>query len=114
MVKKLRLPEYNYDFNTETGLFVRWGKTREDDPQLSPIGPEIADIEITTSCHGAGGELCKFCYKSNNPSGRNMSFDTFKIIFDKLNPVMLEVTMEDGSIRYLPQNSNLKVGDILE
>ena len=84
MIKRLRLPEYNYDFDTQTGLFVRWGKTREEDPQSSSIGPEIADIEVTTSCRGSGGQLCNFCYKSNNPNGKNMSFETFKIIFDKL------------------------------
>ena len=91
MLKSLRLPDYNYDFDTKTGLFARWGKTKDEDPQFSPIGPEIADIEVTTSCCGAGGQLCKFCYKSNNPDGKNMSFDTFKTIFDKLPKNLMQI-----------------------
>ena len=26
-MKFLRSDEYNYDFNKDTGLFIRWGKT---------------------------------------------------------------------------------------
>lgn len=114
MIKRLRLPDYNYNFNTENGFFERWGTDKNNDPQFSPIGPEIMDIEITTSCFGSNGVLCKFCYKSNNPNGKNMSFETFKTVFDKINPVMLEVTLEDGTVRHVPKDSNLKVGDILE
>lgn len=82
--KKLRSPNYNYDFNTQTGFLARWGKTFKDDPQLSPFGPEILDIEVSTVCSGIGSGPCKHCYKSNTPIGKNMSFETFKIIFDKI------------------------------
>lgn len=83
--KFLRSPEYNYSFNKESGLFMRWGKDIKDDPLYSPFGPEILDIEITTKCNGIKGKLCSYCYKSNTPDGENMSFNNFKIIIDKIN-----------------------------
>jgi hypothetical protein len=54
--------------------------------------PEIADIEISTSCHGVSvdGEKstpCAFCYKSNRPTKNgegNMSLETFKKVFEKI------------------------------
>lgn len=75
---------YNYLFNKNTGLFIRYGKDKNDDPQYAPA-PEILDIEVTTICNGIGtnNKVCKFCYKSNGPKGENMSFDTFKAILDK-------------------------------
>ncbi len=76
---------YNYMFRKSDGFFMRWGKTKEDDALLSPFGPEIMDIEITTKCRGISAHgPCKFCYKSNTANGINMSFDTFKNILDKL------------------------------
>ncbi|MBC8427488.1 MAG: radical SAM protein [Proteobacteria bacterium] len=84
MIKKLRSTDYNYNFNTQTGFLTRWGRTFEDDPQLSPFGPEILDIEVSTICKGIGSGPCTHCYKSNTPRGKNMSFETFKIIFDKM------------------------------
>lgn len=81
--KIVRSKTYNYNFDKETGFFARWGKTKEDDPLFSPFGPEILDIEITTKCDGVGGKLCPFCYKSNTPNGKNMSFETFKKMIDK-------------------------------
>jgi len=75
---------FNHFFDKETGLSMTWGKTKEDDPTYSPYGPLIADIEITTICHGPGGKVCDFCYKSNSPKGTYMSFETFKRLFDKL------------------------------
>ena len=75
--------DYNYYFDKKTGFFARWGKTEEEDPIFSNFGPEIADIEITTKCTGVGGKLCQFCYKSNTPNGKNMSFETFKKMIDK-------------------------------
>lgn len=81
--KALRSENYNFFFNKNTGLFARWGKTQEEDPAYSPIGPEILDIEITSGGQCKGG--CSFCYKSNggNKPVNNMSFETFKTIFDK-------------------------------
>jgi len=69
------------------GMFNRWGKTIEtaDDPIMSPFGPEILDIEITSICRGVDGKLCPYCYKSNTPNGKNMSFETFKTVIEKIN-----------------------------
>ena len=87
-VKTLRSELYSFNFNKHTGFFARWGKTVADDPSFSPFSPEIADIEITTSCKGprlsnGTNKLCSFCYKSNNPNGKYMSFETFKQLLDK-------------------------------
>ena len=78
-MKKVRTPEYNYNFDMSTGHFERWGKTIEDDPTYSPLGPEILDIEISTIC----SQGCKFCYKKNTSVGENMSLETFKRLFFK-------------------------------
>lgn len=87
-------------FRKSDGFTAKWGKTIDEDPTHCPWGNEIADIEITTSCRGirsidkATGKtsvndcdrrVCEFCYKSNQPNGLYMSFDTFKVIFDKMN-----------------------------
>ena len=84
-IKKVDTPDYKYLFNYKTGGFVRCGKTIDDDPIMSPLGPEIFDMEVSTICKGIGSEgPCQFCYKSNTPNGKNMSFETFKKIFHKL------------------------------
>jgi MoaA/NifB/PqqE/SkfB family radical SAM enzyme len=89
--KILSSENLNMYFNKNTGFTITYGKTKDIDPDYSPFGPFIADIEITTSCSGSSGELCKFCYKSNNPNGKNMSFETFKTIFDKLPDTMTQI-----------------------
>ncbi len=48
-VKTLRSKTYNFNFNKVSGYFERWGRTLEDDPDYSPYGPEILDLEISTS-----------------------------------------------------------------
>jgi len=85
--KKFRSQNYNYDFRISDGIFVRWGKTMEtnDDPAMSPFGPEILDLEITDICCGVDGKLCQYCYKSNTPNGRNMSIETFRAVVEKIN-----------------------------
>jgi len=88
-IKAVRGEDYNFFFNKDTGFFARWGKNHKDDPQFSPIGNEILDLEITTKCLGVPNNNgiktpCKFCYKSNTANGLNMSFETFKIIIDKM------------------------------
>lgn len=51
-------PDYNFIFIKESGFFQRWGRTVNDDPLYSPIGPEILDIEISVNgCPNA----CPFC-----------------------------------------------------
>lgn len=77
-------------FRKSDGMTMKWGKKPEDNPDYCPYGNEIADIEITTSCRGIRNKdgvrkPCPFCYKSNQPEGINMSLETFKQVFDKLN-----------------------------
>ena len=89
--KVLMSENYNYTFDKNEGIFIRYGKTVKDDPDMSPFGPEIADIEVTTQCSGVGGKLCDFCYKSNNMNGKNMSIDTFKKLFDNLPKTLTQI-----------------------
>lgn len=80
---------YHYTFDKRTGHFSRWGQRREDDPPWCPIGPEILDLEI--SANGCQGR-CPFCYKDNTDAPpENMSFDTFKAIFDRMPKVLTQI-----------------------
>lgn len=80
--KIVRSKGYNHIFNKVTGFSARWGKTPADDPDFSPVGPEIADIEISTICHGVNNKPCAHCYKSLSPAGKNMSLATFKKVLN--------------------------------
>jgi len=97
-VKIVKSKNFNNYFNKKSGLNIMFGATQEENPEYSPFGPMIADIEITTVCTGVkqkstidekgakkeGKEsVCKFCYKSNTPSGKHMTLDTFKRVLDK-------------------------------
>lgn len=82
--------EFNMLFRKSDGFTVKWSKTLEEDPTHSPIAMEIFDMEITTACNGIRWEdgkrkCCPWCYKSLTPNGLHMSFEKFKIIFEKLN-----------------------------
>jgi len=92
-MKKVITPTYNYIFNEKNGEFARWGTTFGDDPEYSPIGLEILDIEVSTVCH----QGCSFCYKSNLSSGKNMSLNTFKNIIDNI-PTLTQIAFGIGDI----------------
>lgn len=92
--KHLHSDTYKYIFRYEDGHFMRWGKSIINDPEYSPFGPEILDIEISTICHKA----CKHCYKSNTSIGENMSFETFKTIFHKIPKTLTQIAFGVGSI----------------
>lgn len=114
MILKHTAKKYSWVFNTENGFFIRSGETLTKDPLYSPRGPEIADIEISTICHGPtneGSAPCKFCYKSNNHVGSNMTLDTFKIILDNINPEnnLTQVALGIGDI-----DANPDLFDIME
>lgn len=85
-LRVLNSSKYNYLFDSVSGEFWRWGKTLDDDPQFSPFGPEIADVEISVGdCSGR----CPFCYKSNTPNnGKHMTVETFEQVLDKMPSVM--------------------------
>ncbi len=88
-IKMVRSKGYNYNFDKVNGNFARWGKTFDEDPQFSPVGPEILDIEI--SVNGCPNN-CNFCYKGNTPKpATNMSFETFKAIIDKFPKTLTQV-----------------------
>jgi len=89
--KYLMSENLNYVFNRKTGFSAVWGATTKDDPDFSPFGPFIADIEVTTICKGPGGVPCNFCYKANTPKGHYMSFELFQKVFDKLPDTLQQV-----------------------
>ncbi|KKL18767.1 hypothetical protein LCGC14_2472240, partial [marine sediment metagenome] len=52
----------------------------------------------TTICEGVRNlknpdkaSICQFCYKSNNPNGRNLSFENFKTMIDKLPRLLTQI-----------------------
>jgi len=73
---------------------ARWGKTLEEDPQWCELGPEIADIEISTICHKG----CSFCYKSNTIYGRYMTLETFQKVFVKLPDTITQIAFGIGDL----------------
>ena len=96
--KMLVSKSYNFVFNKETGFHCRWGKTKEEDGDLYLGLPELADIEISTICHGINGKPCSFCYKANSGAGINMSLDTFKKVFAKLPKSITQIAFGIGDI----------------
>lgn len=86
----------------QTGHFMRWGEKYEDDPTWAPV-PEILDLELSTICSGIpskGSSIpapCKHCYRSNKPIGKNMPFETFKKIIDKM-PFLTQMAFGIGDI----------------
>lgn len=113
-VKLLRSDVVNYDFNKKTGFMATWGKTPEENPDYSPVGPFIADIEISTICHGIQGKPCKFCYKSNTGVGENMSLETFKKVFHKLGPQITQIAFGIGSVSHQGELVNPDLWNILD
>lgn len=111
-IRQCNEPGYNYSFNPKTGLFARWGNTKDDNPEFSPIGPEIIDMEISTVCHNksCGG----ICYKNNSVVGKNMSFETFKQIFDKLPENVMQIAFGIGSLSYENELVNPDLFKIME
>ena len=74
---------FNYIFNMKNGNTMFWGKTKKDNPDISPF-PMLIDMEITDICNGYNGVPCPFCYKSNTKCGTYMPFNIAKNIIDKL------------------------------
>ena len=93
-IKIVNSVDYNYTFNLSNGNFARWGKTKKDNPEYSKFGPEILDIEISSKCSNG----CSFCYKSNTSKGDNMSFFTFKKIFDKFPNNLTQIAFGIGDV----------------
>lgn len=99
--KIVRSQNYNFIFRKSDGYFERWGETREDDPQFSPFGMEILDLEISSGkCMGG----CRFCYKSNGPTAttKHMSLETFKKIFEKMPKTLTQIAFGICDIRSNP------------
>jgi len=96
-VKKARSHGYNYNFRYSDGFFMRWGSSFDDDPLCAP-SPEILDIEISTVCSGINNKPCSHCYKSNTSKGKNMTFETFKIIFDKFPIILTQIAFGIGNL----------------
>ena len=100
--KRVISENYNYWFNSNNGEFARWGKTTDDDPKWGSL--EIFDLEVSEVCQGIPkspdqpASPCSWCYKSNTQVGRNMTFETFKGIFDKLPQTLTQIAFGVGDI----------------
>jgi len=88
-VKTVWSDSYKYIFEKSTGVFMRWGRTRDEDPLFSPIGPEILDLEISVNgCPNA----CPWCYKQNsNTPPTNMTFEQFCMILYKMPKTLTQI-----------------------
>ncbi len=93
-IKMYTSNDYNWMFDNKTGQFIRWGKTIHDDPNYSPVGPEILDLEISTIC----SQGCKHCYKSNTSTGKIMTYDTFVKLCNKLPKNITQIAFGIGDI----------------
>ena len=91
--------DYNYAFNAENGQFLRWGKTYEDNPEYSKLGPEILDVEVSEICPRA----CSWCYKSNTANGKYMTLETFKKLFAKFPRNLTQIAFGIGSLDGCPE-----------
>lgn len=97
-MKHMISPDYKYIFDDKTGFFMRWGKTLDDDPEFSPIGNEILDVSVSSICH----KSCKFCYQSNTKNGKNMSFETFVNVIDKMSGNLCQIALATGDLNANP------------
>lgn len=80
-------PDLTMKFRKSDGLTVTEGKNED---LFSPAGCYIADIEVTTICHGVpqpdgSKKLCSVCYKKNSSVGTFMSIDTYRKVLDNIN-----------------------------
>lgn len=99
-VKTVVGPDYNYIFIKENGYFERWGHDISNDPNFSPLGPEILDLEI--SVDGCQNN-CSFCYKNNtNKTPTNMSMETFINIIKKFPKVLTQIAFGITGIQTNP------------
>ena len=118
--KVVKSKNYNSFFDKSTGFFARWGKTKEEDPRFCEFGPEILDIEISSSnvedIHkasdrviytdkGCTGIFCKnFCYKKNcGDKSVHMTLDTFKKILDNIPKTLGQIALGILGIDSHPQ-----------
>lgn len=111
-IKYFKSPDYNLIFNPNNGFMARWGKTQDEDPILCPVGPEIADIEISTVCNGIGRSMdtrkpCSWCYKSNTGEGENMSLETFKRVFSQFPKILTQIAFGIGDLDGNPDLMNI-------
>lgn len=89
-VKLIRSPGFNLNFRKSDGYTEVWGQTRDDDPEYSPYGPIIADIEIDTGC----SVNCPWCYKSGaNVPEKHMTLDTFRKVVDALGIQLTQIAL---------------------
>lgn len=93
-------------FMKHNGKNLTWGKAKEDNPDMCQFGPLIADIEISTICHGPKNSAgistpCKFCYKSNTGCGKNMTLEEFKVLFHKLPRTLTQIAFGIGDLQDL-------------
>jgi MoaA/NifB/PqqE/SkfB family radical SAM enzyme len=102
--KIVKSDKYNYIFNKKSGLFIRWGEEADDDPEYSPLGPEILDVEISSGgCESGKRAGCKFCYKTNiSREVHHMTLPEFIHVLDIMKPNLTQVAFGITSVEANP------------
>ncbi len=96
---------YNSLYDKSSGEIYRWNEDGSPTIGVCPIGPEVVDIEVSRECR----YNCKYCYKQNSSSGKNMTFERFKKVCDKLPDSVYIVNFGIGDI-----GSNKKLWKMME
>ncbi len=92
-VKAIFSEEYNYIYRKDDGFFMRWGRTKADNPSFSPLGPELLDISITSKCLPG---TCKYCYQNAKKDGKDMSLGDLSNLLDGLPPTVCQIALGGG------------------
>ena len=93
--KILRSAEYNFFFDKHSGLFVRTGASVSSaDPDWSPFGPEIADIEISKGHCKAG---CAHCLPPGEQVSVNGQYTPIENV--KVGDMVTSMDINSGNIR---------------
>lgn len=77
---KRHIGDYHFLADNETGVTMRWGRTKQENPIWAPI-PELADISISNHCTKG----CSFCYRNSENNHEWMSVEDYCSVLEAMN-----------------------------
>jgi MoaA/NifB/PqqE/SkfB family radical SAM enzyme len=77
---KRHIGDYHFLADNETGVTMRWGRTKQENPIWAPM-PELADISISNHCTKG----CSFCYRNSENNHEWMSVEDYCSVLEAMN-----------------------------